>query len=94
MRAKATQNQEQLSHCSAGEPPELSMESKLVAETAGERTFAVIPDPGEEAFSTISDFAVKERFGTASLTALGAFSEATVGPVRSRKQGTPVGATM
>jgi hypothetical protein len=72
MRAKATQNQEQLSHCSAGEPPELSMESKLVAESAGERTFAVIPDPGEEAFSTISDFAVKERFGTASLTALGA----------------------
>jgi uncharacterized protein len=55
------------------------MESKLVAESAGERTFAVIPDPGEEAFSTISDFAVKERFGTASLTALGAFSEATVG---------------
>jgi predicted DNA-binding protein with PD1-like motif len=55
------------------------MESKLVAKSAGERTFVVIPDPGEEAFSTISDFAVKERFGTASLTALGAFSEATLG---------------
>jgi predicted DNA-binding protein with PD1-like motif len=43
------------------------------------RTFVVILDPGEEAFSTISDFAVSERFSTASLTVLGPFSQATVG---------------
>ena len=55
------------------------MQSKLVAESAGQRTFVVILEPGEEAFSTISDFAVKEQFSAASLTALGAFSEATVG---------------
>jgi predicted DNA-binding protein with PD1-like motif len=54
------------------------MQSKLVAETAGQRTFVIILEPGEEAFSTF-DFAVKEQFSAASLTALGAFSEATVG---------------
>jgi len=36
-------------------------------------------DPGEEAFSTILDFAGEQRLGAASLTALGAFSKATVG---------------
>ena len=54
------------------------MQSKLVAENAGERTFVIVLDPGE-AFSTISDFALKEHFSAASLTALGAFSEASVG---------------
>jgi uncharacterized protein len=55
------------------------MQSKLVAEIAGERTYVLILDPGEEAFSAISEFAGRERLGAASLTALGAFSEATVG---------------
>jgi uncharacterized protein len=55
------------------------MKSKLVAEGAGERTFVLILDPGEEAFATIIGFAVRERLGAASLTALGGFSRATVG---------------
>jgi uncharacterized protein len=55
------------------------MQSKLVAEGAGQRTFVIILDPGEEACSTILDFAGEQRLGAASLTALGAFSEATVG---------------
>ena len=55
------------------------MQSKLVAESAGQRTFVLVLDPGEEAFSTISDFAGKQQLGAASLTALGAFSTATVG---------------
>jgi predicted DNA-binding protein with PD1-like motif len=55
------------------------MQSKLVAESAGQRTFVLVLDPGEEAFSTISDFAGKQQVGAASLTALGAFSTATVG---------------
>ncbi len=55
------------------------MQSKLVAESAGQRTFVLILDPDEEAFSTISDFAGKQQLGAASLTALGAFSKATVG---------------
>jgi predicted DNA-binding protein with PD1-like motif len=33
------------------------MQSKLVAESAGQRTFVIILERGEEAFSTISDFA-------------------------------------
>lgn len=55
------------------------MQSKLVAKSAGERTFVLILDPGEEAFSTISDFTGMQQISAASLTALGAFSEATVG---------------
>jgi uncharacterized protein len=55
------------------------MQAKLVAENAGQRTFVMILDPGEEAFSTIADFAVKQHMSAASLTALGAFSAATVG---------------
>ena len=43
------------------------MESKLVAESAGERTFVLILDPGEEAFSTITAFAQRERVSAASL---------------------------
>ncbi|MBV8121534.1 MAG: DNA-binding protein [Alphaproteobacteria bacterium] len=55
------------------------MQSKLVAKSAGQRTFVLILDPGEEAFQAISDFAAKEGFSAASLTALGAFSQAKVG---------------
>jgi predicted DNA-binding protein with PD1-like motif len=55
------------------------MKSKLVAQYGGERTFVLILDPGDEAFSAISRFAAEERLSAASLTALGAFSKATVG---------------
>lgn len=55
------------------------MQSKLVAESAGQRTFVIILDPDEEVFSIISEFAGKRQLGAASLTALGAFSKATVG---------------
>jgi len=55
------------------------MKSKLVADNAGERTYILILDPDEEAFASISRFAAQERIGAASLTALGAFSQATVG---------------
>lgn len=55
------------------------MKSKLVAESSGERTFVLILDPGEEAFATITKFATQQELSAASLTALGAFSGATVG---------------
>ena len=55
------------------------MEGKLVADSAGERTYVLILDPGDEAFAAISQFAEKEKLSAASLTALGAFSKATVG---------------
>jgi uncharacterized protein len=50
------------------------MQSKLVAESAGQRAFVLILEPSEEAFSTILDFAGEQRLGAATLTALGAFS--------------------
>jgi predicted DNA-binding protein with PD1-like motif len=55
------------------------MKSRLVWESAGERTFVVVLDAGDEAFSTITDFANRNRLGGASLTALGAFERVTVG---------------
>lgn len=55
------------------------MKSKLVADSAGERTFVLVLDAGEEAFVTITRFAAQEGLSAASLTALGAFSKATIG---------------
>jgi predicted DNA-binding protein with PD1-like motif len=55
------------------------MKSKLVWEKAGERTFVLILDPGEEAFAAITEFADREKLRGASLTALGAFARAEVG---------------
>jgi uncharacterized protein len=55
------------------------MKSKLVAEGAGERTYVLVLDPGDEAFAAISKFAEQQQLSAASVTALGAFSKATVG---------------
>jgi predicted DNA-binding protein with PD1-like motif len=55
------------------------MQSKLVWENAGERTFILVLDAGEEAFAAIADFAARSNLAGASLTALGAFERATVG---------------
>jgi uncharacterized protein len=54
------------------------MKSKSVGSGA-ERVFVLILDQGEEAFKAISDFAEKEHIDGASLSAIGAFSEAKVG---------------
>ncbi|MBN9086827.1 MAG: DNA-binding protein [Reyranella sp.] len=55
------------------------MKSRLVWEQAGERTFVVVLDAGDEAFAAITDFADKNRLGGASFSAIGAFERATVG---------------
>jgi predicted DNA-binding protein with PD1-like motif len=55
------------------------MNSKLVWSNAGERTFVLVLDPGEEAFAAITAFAVDRRLSGAALTAIGAFERATVG---------------
>ncbi|TAJ83699.1 PPC domain-containing DNA-binding protein [Reyranella sp.] len=55
------------------------MQSKLVFEEAGERTFVLVLAAGEEAFAAISDFAIKESLSAASLTAIGAFERTTLG---------------
>lgn len=55
------------------------MQSRLVAEADGKRTFVVVLDTGEEAFSTLTRWAEQEAISGASLTAIGAFKTATVG---------------
>lgn len=55
------------------------MKSRLVWEEAGERTFVVVLDAGDETFSALTDFANRNRLSAASLSANGAFERATVG---------------
>jgi predicted DNA-binding protein with PD1-like motif len=55
------------------------MNFRLVSENAGQRTYVVVLDAGEEAFAAITGFAGRENLRGASVTALGAFERATVG---------------
>lgn len=55
------------------------MKHKELSRSETGRTFAVILEPGEEAFATIQDFARIENVSAASLTAIGAFKHAVVG---------------
>jgi predicted DNA-binding protein with PD1-like motif len=50
------------------------MKSRLVWQAAGERTYVLVLDAGDEAFA---DFASKNGLGGASQTALGAFERST-----------------
>ena len=50
------------------------MQSKLLDERGGKRTFAVVLQTGDEAMRCLQDFVVKERIGGAQVTAIGALS--------------------
>ena len=52
------------------------MQSKLLHEADGKRTFAVILQKGDEAMRCLQDFAVKEGLGASQVTAIGALSSA------------------
>jgi predicted DNA-binding protein with PD1-like motif len=52
------------------------MQSKLLHEEAGKRTFAVILQTGDEAMRCLQEFAVRERLGASQVTAIGALSGA------------------
>jgi len=54
------------------------MKQKLLASDAGERTFILVLDEGDEAFRCITDFAEREDVTAASITAIGAFRSATI----------------
>ena len=54
------------------------MKSKSIRE-GPDRVFVLILDQGEDAFKAVADFANRERIDGASVTAIGAFSEAKVG---------------
>lgn len=55
------------------------MESQLVAADAGARIYVLVLASGDEAFSTITDFAERQQLSGASVTAIGAFSRAKLG---------------
>lgn len=54
------------------------MRHKLLASDAGERTFILVLDEGDEAFRTITAFAEEQGVTAASITAIGAFRSATI----------------
>jgi predicted DNA-binding protein with PD1-like motif len=54
------------------------VQTKLLHEAHGKRTFAVILQKGDEVMACLQDFADKERLGGAQVTAIGAFSGATL----------------
>jgi hypothetical protein len=54
------------------------MKSKLLHDEAGQRTFAVIFDEGDEVVAELTDFAARQNITAARFSAIGAFSDATV----------------
>lgn len=70
------------------------MNSRLVYEHGGLRTFVLVLAPGDEAHAEISAFAAEQRLTGAALTAVGGCREATLGyfdPELSDYRGTHVG---
>lgn len=62
------------------------MKSKLLDAT-GQKTFALVFDKGDEVVAELTAFAEAERVGAAHFTAIGAFSEVTLGYFqRDRKE--------
>jgi uncharacterized protein len=50
------------------------MQSKLLIEEEGRRTFAVILKTGDEAMRCLQHFAVREKLGGSQITGIGALS--------------------
>jgi len=55
------------------------MESRLLHEDDGQRTFVLIFETGDELMGRLGRFAAQERLAGAQFTAIGAFSEVTLG---------------
>ncbi len=55
------------------------MEAKQIHEEDGQKTFALIFDTGDEVMAGLTGFAKENDLSAASLTAIGAFSGATLG---------------
>ncbi len=51
------------------------MQHKLLHESSGQRTFAVVLEAGEEAMDCLRSFAREQKVAAAQITAIGAFSE-------------------
>jgi predicted DNA-binding protein with PD1-like motif len=55
------------------------MQSKLLHQVEGQRTFALIFEIGDELVAALKDFAHREKLSAAQFTAIGAFSEVVLG---------------
>ena len=55
------------------------MNAKLIYEEQGEKTFALVFDPGDEVIEELTNFAKENDLSAARFTAIGAFSDATLG---------------
>ena len=55
------------------------MKAKLIYEEQGEKTFALVFDPGDEVIEELTNFAKENDLSAARFTAIGAFSDATLG---------------
>jgi predicted DNA-binding protein with PD1-like motif len=55
------------------------MKAKLIHQQQGEKTFAVVFDKGDEFLAGILDFAKQHDLTAAQFTAIGAFSDVTLG---------------
>ncbi len=55
------------------------MRSKLLQESEGQKTYALIFETGDEVMSNLKAFAQDHRLGGSHFTALGAFQDATLG---------------
>jgi predicted DNA-binding protein with PD1-like motif len=54
------------------------MKARQIHESSGQRTFAVILDAGDEVMAALEEFAAKEGISAAQVSAIGAFSTATL----------------
>ena len=54
------------------------MQHKLLHESAGQRTFALVLETGDEAMSSIESFAKQHRIAAAQISGIGAFSAVTL----------------
>jgi hypothetical protein len=55
------------------------MKSKLIHESAGQKTFALIFDTGDEVMQNLTTFARENKLAGCRLTGIGAFQEVTLG---------------
>jgi predicted DNA-binding protein with PD1-like motif len=66
---------------------EATMKTTLLHDAHGERTFALVLDKGDAVVATLTAFAKRENLQGSHLTAIGAFSDVTLGYFeRDRKQ--------
>lgn len=54
------------------------MKSKLLHESAGQRTYAIVLSTGDEVISSLKRFAAEAGLSAASITAIGAFRQAEI----------------